>query len=1080
MKKHAIILFLSVLAAMINAQNIYNTMLYNSLSENNFKDAEHWIKKGADVNYIDSTGLSALHIAARDGKIETVKFLISYGAKVDILDSGGRTALMYAAFKGNLRICHSLIQGGAMNSTKDNYGNEAASYAKNFGYIRVANYLENLSSYSEDVTFDECFELAKKMFIKRNFNNAKDKAKEALERAKIELETEHSYHEKIEKLILKINNEIQDYNYLENHSIIIAKATPLNKLSEKVSDMLKYGDYTVMLKKMFELSIETNEYFHAEVLVKALLEMKERKNEIDEDYVILLMQQGIVYLNIQEYFKSEEALNKALSYNKINENNELLNIQIILSLSQLFQFTGNLEKAHKRIQECFDRIESLNSPNKNYLQFCALNIIGQFYSRKGHNELALNSFIHAFSIASNYENYKNHNYTMTVLNLGRQYIINREISNAIKILENLKAQLEQNDIYNLTYCNCLNYIGTCYIINNNYTEAMYFFEYSTQLRKNLGLDDESCLLPLAFLNSECNKVHKADSLYQLTMSKTKADVKNKFSYFSENERNLYITTKNNSIDQIKSYTYKFMNRHPVKGILAYDNELFTKGLLLNTSLQIQNAVLQSGDTTLIETWENLRGLKRQINILQSKPLGQQGDLEIMEVQANSLDKVLTQKSQLYKQSQEDMQVKWTDVQNNLKPDEAAIEFVNFRYFNKELTDSMLNYALVLKKGSKYPELIPLFEDKQLDSLFVSSSSDINQLYKYRVTKLRKDTLEQVLNYGAELYNLVWKPLETSLKDIKTVYYAPSGKLNQVAFAAIPVDSTVLLSDKYNLHQVTSTRQLIKSNNVPTVKQNAVLFGGIQYELDKKQLAQVQTTTEMDYRSAFVNDSTQRSNSFNYLKGTAEEVEGISEQFKNKKLPGQLYTGITASEAAFKKLNGTNTNIIHIATHGFFLPIEETKREDMRFMNFDNERRNVIVKNPLLRSGLVMAGANHAWRGDSIPDNWEDGILTAHEISQLNLTNTDLVVLSACETGLGDDGGSEGVFGLQRAFKMAGVQTIIMSLWRVDDKVTSEFMQLFYKYWLGGLSKQEAFRKVQAEIKQLYPNPYYWAAFVMVD
>ncbi len=595
---------------------------------------------------------------------------------------------------------------------------------------------------------------------------------------------------------------------------------------------------------------------------------------------------------------------------------------------------------------------------------------------------------------------------------------------------------------------------------------------------------------LAVLYVKIGNYFKAEPLYNESSSINQVNTLKVFKFLSEKERALFLDTKELYFNHFYPYyTYSYYPQKPSISTFAYDNTLFSKSLLLNTSLQIQNAVLQSGDSALVNTWENLRGLKRTINILQSKPLAQQGDLSILEVQADSLDKVLTQKSQFYKQSQEEMQFKWTDVQKSLQRNEAAIEFVNFRYFNRELTDSMLNYALVLKKDSKYPELIPLFEDKQLDSLFVKSTTDVNQLYTYRVTNLRKDSVESKLNYGSKLYNLVWKPLEASLKDIKTVYYAPSGKLNQVAFAAIPVDSTVLLSDKYNLHQVTSTRQVIKNVTATNKLQKIALFGGIQYELNNDQLAQIQNiNTTTNYRSVFVSDSTQRSNTFGYLKGTYDEVKGIAKELKQKGLVDQLYTGTVASEAEFKKLSGTKTDIIHIATHGFYLPVEETKREDFRLMGFDGERRNVVVNNPLLRAGLIMAGANRAWRGDSIPENWEDGILTAHEISQINLTNTELVVLSACETGLGDDGGSEGVFGLQRAFKMAGVQTIIMSLWNVDDEATAIMMKNFYNYWLAGMNKHDAFRKAQNDIRtrkdpsgdEDYSNPYYWAAFVMVD
>lgn len=135
---------------------------------------------------------------------------------------------------------------------------------------------------------------------------------------------------------------------------------------------------------------------------------------------------------------------------------------------------------------------------------------------------------------------------------------------------------------------------------------------------------------------------------------------------------------------------------------------------------------------------------------------------------------------------------------------------------------------------------------------------------------------------------------------------------------------------------------------------------------------------------------------------------------------------------------------------------------------------------MLRSGLVFAGANRAWTGEDIIEGIEDGIATAEEISQLDLRGTDLVTLSACQSGLGDVQSSEGVFGLQRAFKMAGVQSLIVSLWPVSDDVTIEFMEILYSQWLNGSTKDAAFRKAQSEIKKSYKNPFYWAAFVMID
>ena len=136
---------------------------------------------------------------------------------------------------------------------------------------------------------------------------------------------------------------------------------------------------------------------------------------------------------------------------------------------------------------------------------------------------------------------------------------------------------------------------------------------------------------------------------------------------------------------------------------------------------------------------------------------------------------------------------------------------------------------------------------------------------------------------------------------------------------------------------------------------------------------------------------------------------------------------------------------------------------------------------MFRSGLVLAGGNNAWRGEALVPGKEDGILTAYAVAQMDLSNTDLAVLSACETALGDLRGNEGVFGLQRAFKMAGVKQLIISLWPVPDVETTAVMTLFYHNWLIGQSTREALRNTQLQIRKKYPQkPYYWAGFVLVE
>jgi CHAT domain-containing protein len=174
---------------------------------------------------------------------------------------------------------------------------------------------------------------------------------------------------------------------------------------------------------------------------------------------------------------------------------------------------------------------------------------------------------------------------------------------------------------------------------------------------------------------------------------------------------------------------------------------------------------------------------------------------------------------------------------------------------------------------------------------------------------------------------------------------------------------------------------------------------------------------------------------------------------------EVLTEKIATEENIKKVH--NPKILHLSTHGFFI---------------DSNEKNEKI-NPMLRSGLLLTGVSDYTRAEIKPDT-EDGILTALEAANLDLDETDLVVLSACETGLGDVKAGEGVYGLQRAFKVAGAKTIVMSMWKVDDEVTQKLMTIFYQKFSEYNNARKAFKEAQAEIKKQYPQPYYWGAFVM--
>ena len=211
----------------------------------------------------------------------------------------------------------------------------------------------------------------------------------------------------------------------------------------------------------------------------------------------------------------------------------------------------------------------------------------------------------------------------------------------------------------------------------------------------------------------------------------------------------------------------------------------------------------------------------------------------------------------------------------------------------------------------------------------------------------------------------------------------------------------------------------------------------------------------------------------------DEALGILETAEKK--AGNRSTvkkGYAATEETFKQLgkNEPSPRILHVATHGFFFPDPASSNPAK-----GGEPAFKVSDNPMIRSGLILAGANHAWKTGLPLANLEDGILTAYEISQLDLRHTDLVVLSACETGLGQIAGNEGVYGLQRAFKIAGAKNLVMSLWQVPDYQTQELMTIFYqKMLLENMPVQVALQAAQEEMRQRNYEPYYWAGFVLIE
>ncbi len=784
---------------------------------------------------------------------------------------------------------------------------------------------------------------------------------------------------------------------------------------------------------------------------------------------ISLMNLGIIYYNKGDYPKSLAYYEKALIIAE-EINYKRLFAACFINMGIVYDEQGNYPKAIEYYEKSLKRFEELKENNG--ISTCILNLgisyeyMGDYKKAIDYYEKALKIFEELedkYSIATGYINIGNGFYRIKDYNKALEYY-----DKALNIKMELRDKRGISKIYNNT--------GSVYDINGDYIKAEEFFIKSIKIKEELGLQldlaDNYPNLASVYVKQQRHKV--AASLFLQAVRMKRKIIQDNFTMMSEKEKGDFLNITGKIFNSLNEFGLLTQSDSILKQ--CYDNELMLKGLLLNSSSSILMDVVNSKDTALTNTYLKYKQLKTKIAELQSTPLEKRKlNVDSIEKIANEVEGKLAILSKDFANLQKQYTYKWLDVQSKLQADDIAIEFIRINYqFNRSIgdeTDSLGYAALIIKKGFKSPQIVNLCGEVALQKMVGDLSWSDPSLLKLIYQKDSKK--------GLRLYNYIWKPLEQYLVGVKNIYYAPVGVLNQISFVAIPTPDHNLLSDVYKLNLLSSTRVLIDKEENKKIKfEDAVIYGGIRYESDSlfiKSLAQHTNKNETQLRGEFNTSDSGKIDIKNwyYLEGTATEGKKIEDILIKKKIKTTYYNGYQAMEDCFKE-NKTSPSILHIATHGFSFP---TPVEGMEYTLFENSFVHNL--NPLFRSGLLFAGANRTWSGAKPIEGVEDGVLTAYEVSNLNLSNTKLVVLSACETGLGEQKGNEGVYGLQRSFKMAGAKYIVMSLWQVPDAQTVELMELFYKELFNGNTMREAFGKAQDKMKLKY-EPYYWAGFVLLE
>lgn len=390
-------------------------------------------------------------------------------------------------------------------------------------------------------------------------------------------------------------------------------------------------------------------------------------------------------------------------------------------------------------------------------------------------------------------------------------------------------------------------------------------------------------------------------------------------------------------------------------------------------------------------------------------------------------------------------------------------------FIKSLSSTIDDIDKQLPEKSCLVEFVEYTENKQINLVALLKVKGYNNIIDVNLGTIEVPQDVTKLYSGSFLYQSFWEPIISKLpSSISCIYFSPIGVVNTIGIENAKDSSGRNLSDKYRIYRLTNSREIFNKQNNRKKFEHIALFGDIDYggsdgDVEKSQ-SQFREMSLSKVREALKRGSIK---GIEPLEGTKVELKNISNILGGISISYTEYSGKDASEENLFSLSNTNISQLHIATHGYFVGTIDAKNNT----SLDD-------------SGLLFAGAENTLIGDEDlkKTSYKDGVLKASEIATMSFPNLDLVTLSACETALGHIS-SEGVFGLQRGFKIAGANSILMSLWKVDDAATCKLMTEFYSNWIGKkMTKHDALETAKKTVRETkgWEDPKYWAAFILLD
>jgi len=603
----------------------------------------------------------------------------------------------------------------------------------------------------------------------------------------------------------------------------------------------------------------------------------------------------------------------------------------------------------------------------------------------------------------------------------------------------------------------LDNLAKLYQDQGNYAQVEQLFQQARAIfEQALGANHRDVAINLnnlAGFSWAQNDLTSALNFYQQSLSVEEAILTLNLVVGSEAYKQNFLTTFAGTTDRVISLNLQAMSDSPVATQLALTTVLQRKGRLLDLFTNSQQILREQLDPDSQALFTDLNTKRTQLSTLvfnrpESLPLDHyRSQVAALESAIQELEADLSRRSSQFRALNQPIDL--PTIQALLPAQTTLVELVRYRVFDPTATSNN-------RFGEAHYAAYLLQADGTIDGIDLGSAAEIDPLIADLQGALRNPgyTVEEVKEAAQALDARVMAPIRARLGDTNHLLISPDGAFNLIPFEALVDETGRYLVENYTLTYLTSGRDLLRlqAQATATPQTNPVLLANPIFErpgnLDVAQTA----TRFIDLRER----------TWSALLATAEEADAIAAQLSQTlHLPLSQIPNLqrqAATEAALRQVN--RPRILHIATHGFF--------------ESGNSQEVVLTDNPLLRSGLVLSGVNAGQSGIG-----EDGIVSALDVSSLNLLGTQLVALSACETGLGDLSLGEGVYGLRRALVLAGSQSQLISLWRVQDDTTRDLMVDYYQNLLSGMGRSEALRQVQLAMlsNAATAHPYYWAPFI---